>query len=110
MERPMRITRALMFIAPFTLLSSGASAQVLITEVQSNPISGMDLEEWVEIHNTGTASVALDGWTLNDYVGAADPANESDTRWTFPVGSMIDAGEVIVVARQALQFNMSLGE
>ncbi len=106
----MRIPPALLFLAPLTLLSSGASAQVLVTEVQANPISGPDNDEWVEIQNTGTASVSLDGWSLHDYVGNTNPTNESDTRWTFPAGSWIDAGEVIVVARQALAFSDSLGE
>src|SRR5687767_4117143 len=99
MDVTMRTPRAILLIAPFTLLSSGASAQVLISEVQSNPTSQMDMEEWIEIQNTGTASVSLEGWSINDFVGTADPNNESATRWTFPAGAALGPSEVIVVTR-----------
>ncbi len=83
-----------------------ATAQVLITEVQSDPEStGTDDAEWVEIHNTGSSSTSIAGWTLNDYSGS----NEAAARWTFPSGTELSAGEVIVVARYAEAFFTTLG-
>ena len=85
-----------------TLFASPVAAQVLITEVQPNP-DGLDSAEFIELQNTGATSVDIAGWTLNDFSGSSDPANESSTRWAFPAGSSIAGGEVIIVARRSLE-------
>jgi opacity protein-like surface antigen len=52
--------------------ASAASAAIVISKVYFDPPgddsrAGADLNaEWVEIRNTGNASVALAGWTLRD--------------------------------------------
>ncbi|CAN0580280.1 unnamed protein product, partial [Laminaria digitata] len=79
------------------LLSVPAQAQVLITEVQPNP-NGSDDAEWVEIHNTGTSAVVIDGWILNDF-GPATPR-----QYAFGTGTTLAAGQVIIVARQATAY------
>jgi MYXO-CTERM domain-containing protein len=90
-------------------ISASASAQVHITEVQPDP-TGLDVAEWIEVHNTGTASVSIAGWTLADYVGNTDPARESDTQWAFPANTTLGPGEVVVVAQQATAFMAALGQ
>lgn len=82
------------------LVPAVAHAQLFITEVQPNP-AGDDTAEWVELHNVGTASIAIGGYTLNDFVGSSDPMRESTTRWAFPATATVAPGQVIVVARQA---------
>lgn len=92
--------------APFLLAffaSTTASAQVLITEVQPNPPEGADTGEYIELHNTSTVSVSIEGWTLNDYAGMT-PTGEATNRWAFPALAALAPGQVIVVARQAAQF------
>lgn len=108
MHSSMRVISSVV-IASALFFARGAFAQVLITEAQPNPLGGSNAE-WIEIHNTGTASVSLDGWTFNDYVGTTDPANESTTLWTFPMDAEIGPDEVIVIARQAAAFNGDFGE
>lgn len=49
--------------------------------VQSNP------EEWIELHNKGTAAADLTGWKLDGGI-----------RYAFPAGTVIPAGERLVVA------------
>lgn len=87
-------------VAPLavTLLSfsSAASAQVLITELQPNP-NGPDPAEWFEIQNIGSNTVDISGWTFNEGSGAV---------WTFPMGTMMTGGQVIVVTVQYGTFNM----
>jgi MYXO-CTERM domain-containing protein len=97
----MKLSPTLTFLA--LLSSSTASAQVLITEVQSNPVGGADVGEWIELHNTSTTAVSLEGWSLNDYA-ATMPNGEAMTRWTFPALASIGAGQVIIVTRQAAGF------
>ena len=64
------------------LVAAPAQAQVLITEVQPNPAgSGTDSGEWVEIHNTGTGVVSIEGWILNDF-GPTRTTPRSCERWT----------------------------
>lgn len=75
-------------------VATPAQAQVLITEVQPNP-NGSDDAEWIEIHNTGSAAVSIAGWTLNDF-GPATPR-----QYAFPTGTTLNAGQVIIVTRQA---------
>ncbi len=82
-----------------------AKAQVIFTEFQPNP-TGADEGEWVEIQNTGTASVSLAGWTLNDFQGSPNLRSESPSRWAFPSTASIAAGQVLILARQAAQFRM----
>ncbi|MCK6551199.1 lamin tail domain-containing protein, partial [Myxococcota bacterium] len=88
-------------VAALVSVPALAEAQVLITEVQPNPTSTNDDGEWVEVQNTGAAMVAIGGWTLGDYTGTSDPAAEVLTRWAFPAGTVLGAGEVIVVAKFA---------
>lgn len=73
---------------------------MLITEVQPNPPSGPDAEEWVELQNLGPATVAIGGWEINDFSGA----NEVNTRWGFPATASIAPGQVIIVARDGAAF------
>ncbi len=55
---------------------------------------------------TGTASVSLAGWTLNDFQGSPNLRSESPSRWAFPATASIAAGQVLILARQAAQFRM----
>lgn len=81
------------------LVAAPAQAQVLITEVQPNPAgSGTDSGEWVEIHNTGTGVVSIEGWILNDF-GPTPPRE-----YSFPTGASLSPGQVIIVARLATQY------
>lgn len=73
------------------------TAQVLITEVQSDP-NGADDAEWIEINNPFAIAVNIGGYTLTDHI-ATGVADESATRWTFPANTMIAAHDTIVVTR-----------
>ncbi len=47
-------------------------------------------EEWIELFNRSTTNVDLSGWTL-----------DGDVQFAFPAGTTLDAGEYLVVARDA---------
>ena len=67
------------------------AGSVVINEFIYNP-SGTDTDnEWIELYNTGDASLRLD-----DYVIEGAGSSWSD-KYTFPAGSTIDAGEYLVV-------------
>ena len=55
---------------------SSASAQLIITEVLPNPQTGED--EFVEIHNSGSETINLEGWQLDDILtGGRNPKSLS---------------------------------
>lgn len=79
--------------------SAIAPAQVIISEIMYNPDSseaGPNDVEWLEIYNTGATAVDISGWYINDNDGG-DGATAA-----FPAGTMIAAGEAIVIVPEEL--------
>ncbi|WP_205507746.1 lamin tail domain-containing protein [Myxococcus vastator] len=76
--------------AAFTLTTTptGGTGKVLINEVMVNEPGSNVVGEFVELVNTGTGAVNLSGWTVSDAVSV---------RHTFPTGTSLAAGGVIVV-------------
>lgn len=62
-------------------------AAIVINEIHFDPDVKTERAEFIELHNTGAASVSLAGWQLRGAVG-----------YTFPAGTSISAGGYIVVA------------
>lgn len=70
----------------------------VISEVLYNPSGASDSGEWVEIFNPTARAVDLSGW----YLGDVGPAGEFGSGlYTFPAGTTLPAGGVILIARQA---------
>src|SRR5688572_8363343 len=86
------------------LLAQLATSQVLITELQPNAVGDEPDGEWMELHNIGTSSVSISGWTLSDYTGAGAGA-ENMTRWTFPMGAGLMPNQVVVIAVLSTAFD-----
>ena len=77
----MRIPSPLYGLLAFLLLSPGTRAQVVINEVMSSNGSTLrddagESSDWIEILNTGSAEVRLEGYGLSD---SANPL-----QWVFP--------------------------
>lgn len=73
-----------------------AAETVTITEFMAANDGGLmdedsEFPDWIEIHNFGTTSVNLLGWSLTD-----DPADL--TKWTFPSTPLAPSGFVVVFA------------
>jgi hypothetical protein len=67
--------------------ASETPTAVVINEVMYHPISGNELDEYLELYNRGTGAIDIGGWRIEG-VGL-----------TFPPGTSIDAGAFLVVAR-----------
>jgi hypothetical protein len=65
-------------------------SDVVLNEIMYDPISGSSQDEYVELYNRGTNSIALAGWKLSDAVS-----------FTFPSNAFIPAGGYVVVANKA---------
>ncbi len=82
----------------FLLLNIGMNAQVVINEIFYNvPGAGED-EEFVELHNAGSAAVSLQGYTIRD-MGASTVLGNIN----------IPAGGYIVLGKDSTIFNGSFG-
>lgn len=77
------------------LIATGASAEIVINEIMYNTPGSPDIE-WIELYNTGPASVDLTGWTLVD-------DDESHPHCTL-VGTL-DMGAFLVVAADPAVFS-----
>lgn len=96
---PLFLALMMAFLGHFTL---DCHAAILISEIMYNP-QGTDLDtsvtpnisrEWVEIFNSGAASVDLIGWRFGD---------SQDNQWAspFPTGTTLGAGKALVVTGDA---------
>ncbi len=69
--------------------------QIIINEINYNSDNGNNPEDWVELHNPGATSVDISDWTFRD----------SGNTFTLATGTVIDAGEFLVLARDAAAFS-----
>ena len=71
------------------------SREVLISEVMSSNGSTIDdgsgaYPDWIELYNPGHVAVDLSGYYLSDH-------RDSNTRWQFPDGTAIGAGDYLLL-------------
>ena len=92
----LRVLSVLAFALPAFTAPALASDMVIISEFAASNTTGLrdengDYSDWIEIFNSGTNTVNMDGWFLTD-----SPGNL--TRWRFPVTNVPPNGFLIVFA------------
>ena len=78
-----------------------------ITEVMYNP-PGDDAGEFLELWNNSGESIDVSGWTIEGL--GLDDAEGDEPGFEFPSGTTLERGEVIVVARSPVLFEVIHGE
>lgn len=101
----MRKLLGVMTVALLAVLAVRAEAALLISEVLYNEVSSPADGEWIEIYNTGPASIDLSNYKIGDEETMNPPTGENGGMWQFPAGATISAGEVQIVAVGAARFN-----
>jgi len=81
---------------PGTNNSAQRLEAIVINEIMYNPISGNDLDEFIEIHNRGTNAVNLTNWRFSKGVN-----------YTFPTNTMLAANAYLIVAKDILRLRTS---
>jgi len=72
-------------------LASNASHKPPLPPKEGDLLDGDgESSDWIEIYNPTDAAIGLDGWYLTD-------SNENRTKWQFPDGLEIRAGEFLIV-------------
>jgi hypothetical protein len=106
--------RATAWLAVLAAGMTGASAQVVVSEIHYHPLEeaafdgtasfnpvldlSEDVHEFVEIHNSGSDAVDLGGWRLSGGIG-----------YVFPPGTSIPAGGFKVVAKSVSRLQTVYG-
>jgi hypothetical protein len=79
--------------------------RLLLTEVLYNPLGANPEEEWFEVYNSGSGPA-----NLHDYkIGDEETIGQGEGMMRFPPGSVLLAGEVAVIANQAVSFYSNYG-
>ena len=86
----MKTSLRLSIIILLSILHQYANAQVVINEYSASNLTQFvdnhsDFEDWIELYNTGTASVNLGGYYLSD-------DSIKNTKYQIPAGTIISAG------------------
>jgi hypothetical protein len=76
-------------------VSGFLNSDVVINEIMASNLTAVtdqdgQYDDWIELYNTAAAPVDLSGWHLSD-----DSNNLA--KWTFPQGSILDAGAYLIV-------------
>ncbi|MDD3921091.1 MAG: lamin tail domain-containing protein, partial [Eubacteriales bacterium] len=79
-------------LVAFLCIASNAAAGIVISEVMaSNGVyQNGQAYDWIELHNTGSETVALAGYTLSD-------KEERPGKWAFPDSAVLDGGGYLLV-------------
>ncbi|PTL84385.1 lamin tail domain-containing protein [Vitiosangium sp. GDMCC 1.1324] len=72
----------------FTITAPSSPAAVILNEILANEPGSATDGEFVELVNVGGAAIDISGWTLSD---------ATSVRHTFPSGTVLGAGQSIVV-------------
>ena len=91
----MRRLNVLLFLLASLLLTAvcaGAAAEVVFSEVLASSAYFVNErhDDWVELHNTASGRVSMDGWYLSDKKGKLQ-------KWAFPEKTVIDGNGYLVV-------------
>lgn len=79
-------------LLPVAPKAQAASTDIVIAEVFNASVTS---DEWVTIANIGNSNVDLTNWALQDFSGSGNP----QTKWHFPSGTVIAAGELLVIEK-----------
>jgi Lamin Tail Domain len=89
-HRVMRVVCAALCAGAFAAAATGASAAIVITEVDPFGSNGSDgySEDWFELTNTGTSAVSIAGWSMVDNHAASDSGDPYASGATISIGNL----------------------
>ena len=94
------------WLLPFLFFAAHSSGAILVTEFLPDPTGTDNDREWFEIYNSGDLAVDLTGYAAGDGTNPTSVA-AGEGMGIFPTGSIINPGQVLVIAANANGF-MSL--
>jgi Lamin Tail Domain len=89
-QNAMKVIRAAIYMGAFAAAANGASAAMLITEVDpygSNTSDGYSAD-WFEVTNTGSTAVSIAGWSMVDNHAASNSTTPYAAGATVSIGNL----------------------
>jgi hypothetical protein len=74
-------------------------SDIVINELMYHPITNDDDDQYIELHNRGSAAVSLAGWKLTDGIS-----------YTFPASTLLAPGGYLVVAANAARLRSNYAQ
>jgi hypothetical protein len=90
---------------PLIMRSWPPPGRLVISEVVYDPAGNEPDGEWIEIYNAGGSLLELDKFKIGD----EELMGDREGMLQFPVGFVIEPGQVMVIASQALAFRKQFG-
>jgi hypothetical protein len=81
------------------------NSEILITEIMYNPAVQEPGGEWIELYNRSSKTIDLSEIKIGD----SETRGDSEGMYRFPSASVIEPGQVIIVANRALIFIQKYG-
>jgi len=75
---------------------SSESPKLTISEINYHSASTQEAGDWIELHNYGSVDLDISNWKLRD--------KKDYHTYTFPVGTVIESGEYLVVSEDLQKF------
>jgi hypothetical protein len=96
----MKLLPALFVAGALAVAAQGASAAIVISEVDPYGSNGSDgySADWFEVTNTGTTAVSIAGWTMIDNHAASNTTTPYASGATISVGNSKDAAAALTLA------------
>lgn len=101
MRRPLIVLAAsALALGTLVLLPTAQAANggIVISEIQYNPASGLDTDEFLELANTSSSAIDMSGWSFAAGVTA-----------TLPTGSVVAPGGYFVLSPDPVRFQQLYG-
>ncbi len=76
---------------------SSQSPKITISEINYHSASSQDAGDWIELHNYGNVDLDISNWKLKD--------RNDYNAFTFPTGTVIDAGDYLVISEDLIKFS-----
>ncbi len=90
---------------PLLMRSWPPPGRLVISEVVYDPAGNEPDGEWIEIYNAGGSALELEVFKIGD----EELMGDREGMLQFPVGFIIEPGQVMVIASQALAFQKQFG-
>ena len=75
---------------------SNCDEKIIISEINYNSSSSLDVGDWVEIRNISKEAIDVSGWKVGD--------KKDSAHYIIPIGTIINSGENIVVVKKVTEF------
>lgn len=77
-------------------VESSTEPNIVINEIMYNADENQESEDWIELYNSGNASINLADWTLKD--------DKDDNMYTIPEGTIVGSNSYLVLVKDKAAF------